>query len=55
MLGTGSTFDDFVKELNSGARDAWREIEPSFARIADAVTGAASTPQSAEASHAAAT
>jgi chromosome partitioning protein len=39
----------------TAARDAWREIEPTFARIADAVTGAASTPQSAEASHAAAT
>ncbi len=39
----------------TAARDAWREIEPSFARIADAVLAAASTPQSAEASHAAAT
>jgi chromosome partitioning protein len=39
----------------TAARDAWREIEPSFARIADAVTGVPSTVQSAEASHAAAT
>jgi chromosome partitioning protein len=39
----------------TAARDAWREIEPSFAGMADAVTGAASTPQSSEASHAAAT
>lgn len=38
----------------TAARDAWREIEPSFARIADAVTGVASTVQRAEASHAAA-
>jgi chromosome partitioning protein len=39
----------------TAARDAWREIEPSFARIADTVTSAASTPQSSEASDAAAT
>jgi chromosome partitioning protein len=39
----------------TAARDAWREIEPSFARIAQALTGAASTTHSAEACHAAAT
>ena len=38
----------------TAARDAWREIEPSFVRIADAVTGVPTTA-SAEASHAAAT
>jgi chromosome partitioning protein len=39
----------------TAARDAWREIEPSLARIGNAVTGAAPTTTHAEADHAAAT
>ena len=40
----------------TAARDAWREIEPSLARVADAVTAAAATAtNAAEADHAAAT
>ena len=39
----------------TAARDAWREIEPSLARIAGTVTGAAATTTQPEADHAAAT
>jgi chromosome partitioning protein len=37
----------------TAARDAWREIEPSVARIADIVTGAAPITVRTEAAHAA--
>lgn len=39
----------------TAARDAWQEIEPSLARIAGAITGAAPTTNGAEVVHAAAT